>query len=74
MTALLSIVGLILGGTALGALLIKLFADSQRQAGKLEERNEETQRTTEAKREADAIVAEHRDPDGVSERLRRGDF
>lgn len=71
---LIAIVGLILGGAGLGALLIKLFGNSQREAGQLEERTREQQEANAAIHRADDVLAEHRDPDDTAARLRRHDF
>lgn len=74
MTGLLTLVGFILGGTGLGALLIKLFANSQFEAGKLEEHNAEQAEADEAKKRADDVLAERRDTDDAIGRLRDGNF
>lgn len=74
MTAVITILALIGGFVILGGLLILGIRRAAQEQGRLEERNEENARQELAKRKADAVLAEHRDPDGVSERLRQGDF
>ncbi len=75
--SLLGILGvLVSGGGVFGlvTLFFKWLTDSQRQQGALEERQRQNDSANEAIRKADDVLAEHRDPDGVTERLRRGDF
>lgn len=76
MTGLITILGLIVGGSLVGAFAIWLFGSSQRKAGQLEERTHEQQEASAAIHRADDVLAEHRDPDDGStvERLRRHDF
>lgn len=71
----LAIVGMmVLGVGGFAGLLFWAAQKRAKQAGVLEERNAETQRTLEAKRKADAVLSEHRDPDAVDDRLRDGSF
>lgn len=75
--SLLGILGvLVSGGGVFGlvTLFFKWLTDSQRRQGALEERQRQNESDNEARRKADDVLAEHRDPDGVTERLRRGDF
>lgn len=71
----IAIIGLMVGGTAaFGGLLLWAALEKTKRAAQLEERNAETQRQNAAKARADAVLAEHRDPDGIDERLRRHDI
>jgi hypothetical protein len=71
----MGILGLILAAAvALGGWLLKLYGDSQRHAGKLEERDEQNKQAAEAKKRADDVLAEHRTIDDAAEKLRRGEF
>ena len=54
--------------------VVKAMKDTAKDAGKVEERDAESQRQNAAKARSDAVLAEHRDPDGVDERLRRHDI
>lgn len=75
--SLLGIIGvLVSGGGVFGlvTLFFKWLTDSQRKQGALEERQRQNDEANTARRAADDVLAEHRDPDGVTERLRRGDF
>lgn len=71
----LGIGAIVVGGiVAFGALLLKLFGNSQRKAGQLEEQNVQRAKESEAKGRADEVLAEQRDPDDAARRLRNGDF
>jgi len=74
MLEILVVGGVLTGVLSLGALVMHFLLKLSREAGKLEERNAETQRQNAAKARADEVLAEHRDPSSVDERLRRGDF
>lgn len=74
METLLLIGGGIVGVFALIGLLITKLTNSAREEG---ERAEQVRRALEAdkaKARADSVLAEHRDPDAVDDRLRKGDF
>jgi hypothetical protein len=64
----------IAGVTAFGGLLLWAALRKAKNEGVLEERDAETQRTNAAKARADAVLAEHRDPDAVDDRLRDNSF
>lgn len=71
----LGIAGLVVGGlAAFGALLVKLWGNSQKAQGRLEEQNEQRAKESESKTRANEVLAEHRDPDDATERLRKHDF
>ncbi len=74
MTTIIAILAMISGAVILGGLLILGIRNSALKQGQLEERAEEDARQLIAKEKADRVLAEHRDPDGVSERLRDGSF
>ena len=71
----LGIAGIVVSG--IGLLLVGLIHSLKKTAhtqGVQEERNAETQRSTEAKKRADEVLAESRDPDDVIVRLRDHEF
>lgn len=71
----LGIFGLLFGGlAAFGGLLVAWIRKSSHDQGVQEERNAETQRSTQALGRANEVLAERRDPDDVVERLRKHDF
>lgn len=71
----LGIMGLIvLGVGGFAGLLVAWLKKGAHDAGVLEERNAETNRSDAAKARADEVLSEQRSPDDAVDRLRRHDF
>lgn len=71
----LAVIALIVGGVGgFVGLLVTWLKKGAHDAGVLEERNAETNRSDAAKARADEVLAESRNPDDAADRLRRGDF
>lgn len=58
----------------LGGILIAALRKSAEQAGAKAEQVREMQKADEAKERANEVLAEHRDPDDATKRLRDGTF
>jgi hypothetical protein len=72
---ILGIAALVVSGIGLFvAGVVKAMNKASHDAGVSEERNAETQRQNAAHGKANEVLAEHRDPDAVVDRLQRGDF
>lgn len=72
---ILGIAALVVSGVGLFLTgVVQAMKKASHDAGVAEERDAESQRQNAAKARADAVLAEHRDPNRVDERLRRGDF
>lgn len=56
------------------ALLLRWYGNAREKQGEVNVRNELNKETIAADRRADAVLAEHRDPNDGAERLQRGDF
>jgi len=72
---ILGIAALVVSGVGLFVTgVVQAMKKAAHDAGVAEERDAETQRSNAAKARADAVLAEHRDPDAVDDRLRDGSF
>lgn len=70
--ALIAVGGLVLAAVA--GFLITALGKAKYDAGASDAKLEDVAKSDTAKRKADAVLAEHREPSDVDSKLRRGDF